>query len=130
MNAMDVIPYEEDSFYIFDRGYNDFERLFRINAIGAYFVVRGKKNNNFKPMNWTRRLPPGFGILSDSIGYMNSEKTRFKYPEKIRRIIYWDEEQKREFIYLTNALDISPMMVAALYRIRWQIEFFFKWLKQ
>ena len=130
MNAMDVIPYEEDSFYIFDRGYNDFERLFRINAIGVYFVVRGKKNNDFKPMNWTRRFPPGSGILSDSIGYMNSEKTRLKYPEKIRRIIYWDEEQKREFIFFTYALDISPMMVAELNRNRWQIELFFKWLKQ
>ena len=130
MNAMYVIPYEEDSFYIFDRGYNDFERLFRISVIGAYFVVRGKKNNDFKPMKWTRRFPPGSGILSDSIGYMNSEKTRFKYPEKIRRIIYWDEEQKREFIFFTNALDISPMRVAELYRNRWQIELFFKWLKQ
>ena len=109
MNAMDVIPYEEDSFYIFDRGYNDFERLFRINAIGAYFIVRGKKNNDFKPMKWTRRFPPGSGILSDAIGYMNGELTRGKYPEKIRRIIYWDDEQKRQFIFFTNALDISPM---------------------
>ena len=130
MKAMDAIPYEEDSFYIFDRGYNDFERLFRINAIGAYFVVRGKKNNDFKPMKWTRRFPKGSGILSDAIGYMNSEQTRFKYPEKIRRIIYWDDEQKRQFIFFTNALDISPMMVAELYHNRWQIELFFKWLKQ
>ena len=130
INAMDAIPYEEDSFYIFDRGYNDFERLFRINAIGAYFVVRGKKNNDFKPMKWTRRFPPGSGILSDAIGYMNGELTRGKYPEKIRRIVYWDEEQKRKFIFFTNALDISPMMVAELYRNRWQIELFFKWLKQ
>ena len=130
MNAMDTIPYEEDSFYIFDRGYNDFERLYRINAIGAYFVVRGKKNNDFKPMKWTRRLPKGSGILSDAIGYMNSEQTRFKYPEKIRRITYLDEEQKRKFIFFTNALDISSMMVAELYHNRWQIELFFKWLKQ
>ena len=130
MNAMDVIPYEENSFYIFDRGYNDFERLFRINAIGAYFIVRGKKNNDFKPMKWTRRFPKGSGILSDAIGYMNSEQTRFKYPEKIRRITYLDEEQKRKFIFFTNALDISPMMVAELYHNRWQIELFFKWLKQ
>ena len=112
MNAMDAIPYEEDSFYIFDRGYNDFERLFRINAIGAYFVIRGKKNNDFKPMKWTRRFPKGSGILSDAIGYMNREQTRFKYPEKIRRITYLDEEQKRKFIFFTNALDISSMMVA------------------
>ena len=130
MNAMDVIPYEEDSFYIFDRGYNDFERLFRINAIGAYFVVRGKKNNDFKPMKWTRRFPPGSGILFDAIGYMNGELTRGKYPEKIRRIVYWDDEQKRKFIFFTNALDIGPMMVAELYHNRWQIELFFKWLKQ
>ena len=128
--AMDLIPYEENSFYIFDRGYNDFQRLFRINAIGAYFIVRGKKNNDFKPRKWTRRFPPGSGILSDAIGYMNSEQTRFKYTEKIRRIIYWDEEQQRKFIFFTNALDISPMMVAELYRNRWQIELFFKWLKQ
>ena len=124
MNAMDVIPYEEDSFYIFDRGYNDFQRLFRINVIGAYFIVKGKKNNDFKP------LPPGSGILSDPIGYMNSEQTRFKYPEKIRRITYWDEEQQRKFIFFSNALDISPMMIAELYHNRWQIELFFKWLKQ
>lgn len=130
MNAMDVIPYEENSFYIFDRGYNDFARLFRINAIVAYFIVRGMKNNDFKPMKWTRRFPPGSGILSDAIGYMNSEQTRFKYPEKIRRISYRDEEHQRKFIFFTNALDISPMMVAELYHNRWQIELFFKWLKQ
>ena len=117
MNAMDVIPYEEDSFYIFDRGYNDFARLFRISAIGAYFIVRGKKNNDFKPMRWTRRFPPDSGILSDAIGYMNSEQTRFRYPEKIRRIIYRDEEHQRKSIFFTNALDISPMMVAELYQI-------------
>ena len=130
MNAMDVIPYEKNSFYIFDRGYNDFARLYRINAIGAYFIVRGKKNNDFVPVRWKRRFPPGSGILSDAIGYMNGEGTRWKYPENIRRIIYWDEEEHRKFIFFTNALDISPMMVAELYRNRWQIELFFKWLKQ
>ena len=124
MNAMDVIPYEENSFYIFDRGYNDFERLFRINAIGAYFIVRGKKNNDFKPMKWTRRFPPGSGILSDAIGYMNGELTRGKYPEKVRRIVYWNVEQKRKSILFTNVLDIRPMMVVELYHNRWQIELF------
>ena len=130
MNAMDVIPYEENSFYIFDRGYNDFERLFRINAIGAYFIVRGKKNNDFKPVKWTRRFTPDSGIQSDAIGYMNGLLTSGKYPQMIRRIVYWDEEQKRRFIFFTNALDISPMLIAELYRNRWQIELFFKWLKQ
>ena len=130
MNAMDVIPYEENSFYIFDRGYNDFERLYNIKRIGAYFVVRGKKNNDFKPMRWKRRFPPESGILSDATGYMNSQQTMEKYPEKIRRIIYWDAENKRKFIFFTNALTISPVMIAELYHNRWQIELFFKWIKQ
>ena len=130
VNAMDVIPYEENSFYIFDRGYNDFKRLHNIESIGAYFVVRGKKNNDFRPMRWTRRFPPGSGILSDAVGYMDGQLTREKYPDMIRRIKYWDEENKREFIFFTNALDISPMMIAELYHQRWKIELFFKWLKQ
>ena len=128
--AMDAIPYEENSFYIFDRGYNDFKRLHNIESVGAYFVVRGKKNNDFRPMKWTRRFPSGSGILSDSIGYMNGLLTMEKYPDKIRRVKYCDEENKREFIFFTNALDISPIIVAELYHQRWQIELFFKWLKQ
>lgn len=126
--AMDAIPYEENSFYIFDRAYNDFGRLFTINSVGAYFVVRGKKNNDFKPMRWKRRLPAG--VLSDAIGYMAGQLTMSKYPEKIRRILYLDPESGRTFTFFTNALDISPLKVAELYHNRWQIELFFKWLKQ
>lgn len=126
--AMDAIPYEENSFYIFDRAYNDFGRLFAINGVGAYFVVRGKKNNDFKPMRWKRRLPAG--VLSDAIGYMAGQLTMSKYPEKIRRILYLDPESDRTFIFFTNALDISPLKIAELYHNRWQIELFFKWLKQ
>ncbi len=130
MNSMDAIPYEESSFYIFDRGYNDFRRLHNINGIGAYFVVRGKRNNDFRPVRWTRRFQSGSGIQSDAVGYMYGQLTMEKYPDRIRRIKYWDEENKREFIFFTNALDISPMMVAELYHQRWRIELFFKWLKQ
>ena len=107
MKAMDAIPYEENSFYIFDRGYND-----------------------FRPDRWARRFPPGSGILSDAIGHMEGLLTKEKYPDKIRRIKYWDDENKREFIFFTNAMDISPVLVAELYHQRWQIELFFKWLKQ
>lgn len=130
MKAMDAIPYEENSFYIFDRGYNDFRRLHNIDSIGAFFVVRGRKNNDFSPDRWARRFPPGSGILSDAVGHMEGLLTKEKYPDKIRRIKYWDDENKREFIFFTNALDISPVLVAELYHQRWQIELFFKWLKQ
>lgn len=130
MKAMDATPYEENSFYIFDRGYNDFRRLHNIDSIGAFFVVRGRKNNDFSPDRWARRFPPGSGILSDAIGHMEGLLTKEKYPDKIRRIKYWDDENKREFIFFTNALDISPVLVAELYHQRWQIELFFKWLKQ
>lgn len=126
--AMDAIPYEENSFYIFDRAYNDFGRLFTINSVGAYFVVRGKKNNDFRSMRWKRRLPSG--VLSDAIGYMDGQLTMSKYPEKIRRIIYLDSESDRKFIFFTNALDINSLKVAELYHNRWKIELFFKWLKQ
>ena len=81
-------------------------------------------------MTWKRRLPPKSGILSDAIGYMDGQFTMEKYPDKIRRVIYWDEEYKRKFIFFTNALTINPVLVAELYHNRWQIELFFKWIKQ
>lgn len=130
MNAMDEIPYEKNAFYIFDRGYNDFKRLHCIESVGAYFVVRGKRNNDFRPIAWARRFPKDSGILSDAVGHMDGALTREKYPDRIRRVKYWDKESMREFIFFTNALDISPITVAELYHQRWQIELFFKWLKQ
>jgi hypothetical protein len=84
---MDAILTKRVHSYIFDRGYNDFGRLHYIANIGAYFIVRGKKNNDFKPLRWTRRFPPGSGILSDAIGYLDGQFNSEKFPDKIRRII-------------------------------------------
>lgn len=101
-----------------------------LHRIGAYFVVRGKKNNDFKPERWKRRFPKDSGILSDAIGHMDGTLTGKKYPDRIRRVVYWDAESKRRFVFFTNALDIKPVTVSDLYKNRWQIELFFKWLKQ
>lgn len=125
---MDKIPYESSSYYIFDRAYNNFKMLYRIHQIEARFVVRAKKNLLYKAVKWKRRLPKN--ILSDMIIELTGFYPKQYYREKLRLVRYWDEEQKREFVFLTNAMDIYALQVAELYKNRWQVELFFKWLKQ
>ncbi|SHF94394.1 protein of unknown function [Salegentibacter echinorum] len=126
--AMKEIPYEPDSFYIFDRAYNSFKMLYKIHQIGAYFVVRAKKNLQYKTIKWKRRLPKN--VLSDVTIDLIGFYPKKYYPRSLRMVRYWDEEQKREFVFLTNATHISALQVAELYKNRWQVELFFKWLKQ
>lgn len=126
--AMDVIPYEQGSYYIFDRGYNDFKRLYKINCIEAYFVVRAKKNLQYKAVKWKRRLPKN--VLSDATIELTGFYPKKHYPAHLRLIRYWDEEQNREFMFLTNNFSLTSLQVANLYKNRWQVELFFKWLKQ
>jgi transposase len=126
--AMKEIPYEAGSYYIFDRAYNNFRMLYRIHQIEAFFVVRAKKNLQYKPIKWKRRLPGN--VLSDMTIELTGFYPRQYYPGQIRLVRYWDEEQEREFVFLTNATHISALQVADLYKNRWQVELFFKWLKQ
>ena len=128
MNAMDDIPYEVGSFYIFDRGYNDYSRLYTIHRIGATFILRAKNNVKYKRLSWMRRLQPN--VLSDSEIKFTGPYKKDEYPEPLRLIKYWDEENKREFTFLTNNFELTALEIAELYRQRWQIELFFKWLKQ
>ena len=126
--AMNEIPYESGSYYIFDRAYNNFKMLYRIHQIGAYFVLRAKKNLQCKTIKWKRRLPKN--VLSDAAIELTGFYPKQYYPEPLRLVRYWDEEQKREFVFLTNATHISAIQIAELYKNRWQVELFFKWLKQ
>lgn len=128
VKAMDVIPYESGSFYVFDRAYNDYHRLYKIHMMDSFFVVRAKTNIKAKVLKWKRRLSKN--IQSDCEIELTGFYTQKSYPETIRLVRFWDEEDEREFIYLTNAKHIQALQVAELYKNRWQVELFFKWLKQ
>ena len=126
--AMPEIPYETGAYYVFDRGYNNFGELYRIQRMESFFVVRAKSNLQYRCVRWKRRMPKN--ILTDAeIGLM-VYKSRKDYPESLRLVRYYDEEQDREFMFLTNAMDLTALQIADLYKNRWQIELFFKWLKQ
>ena len=126
--AMKEIPYESSSYYVFDRGYNAFKELYRIHRHESFFVVRAKKNLQYKCIKWKRRMPKN--VMTDSEILLADYITSKKYKEKLRLVKFYDEKEGREFAFLTNAFHLSALQVANLYKNRWQIELFFKWLKQ
>ena len=126
--VMNEIPYESDSYYVFDRGYNAFKELYRINCIGSYFVVRAKSNLQYQCRKWKRRLHKG--VLTDAEIMLTDYYSSKKYPDSLRLVRYHDDEQNRDFGFLTNAKHLTALEVANLYKNRWQIELFHKWLKQ
>lgn len=130
MNAMDVIPYEHDAYYIFDRGYMDFARLYNITRHSAYFVIRAKRNLKLEILKDLKRSDSSEIIISDHIVRLDGFSSYLDYPENFRRVRYYDADTKRPFTYLTNNLEITAEQVALLYKNRWQIELFFKWIKQ
>ena len=126
--AMQTIPYETDAYYIFDRGYNNFKELYRIHRLESFFVVRAKTNLQYRCVKWKRRMPKN--ILTDAEIELTVYNTHRDYPETLRLVKYYDEEQGRKFMFLTNAMNLTAQQIADLYKNRWQIELFFKWLKQ
>ena len=126
--AMREIPYETDAYYIFDRAYNNFKELYRIQRMESFFIVRAKTNLQYRCVKWKRRLPKN--ILTDAEIELTVYKSAKDYPELLRLVRFYDEEQDREFMFLTNAMDLIAQQIADLYKNRWQIELFFKWLKQ
>ena len=128
--VMDKIPYNRGDYYIFDRGYMDTSMLFSIDKSGSFFVVREKHR-----MKYTIELDknynnPGTGVMSDQIIRFSGAKTKKHYPNTIRRVIYYDRAGNRTFVFYTNAFLLTAEMVALLYKYRWRVELFFKWMKQ
>jgi hypothetical protein len=129
VNIMDIIPYETGSFYVADKGYIDFMRLFKIHTNGSFFVIRAKENLQFKRM-YSRKVDKTTGVQNDQIGKLVVYKSRKEYPEKLRRIKFYDCEHNKNLVFLTNNMDLKASEIAFLYKKRWEVELFFKWIKQ
>lgn len=130
MNAMDEIPYEPNAYYIFDRGYFDLARLFTVNLIGSNFIIRERGHLQYEIIDGEDLLECPNNILFDQTIRLTGQQTSKKYPSSLRRIVYYSTDQKRTFIYLTNNFEIRAEHIALLYKNRWQVELFFKWIKQ
>jgi len=129
VNVLDYIPYEPRSFYVVDKAYIDFLRLYKIHNLGAYFVTRAKNNLRFKRM-YSRPVDKTKGILYDQIGKLETYYSKKDYPDKLRRVKYYDKENKKTLVFLTNNMDLEATEIAYLYKKRWEVELFFKWMKQ
>lgn len=121
--AMLTIYYELNAYYIFDRAYYSFKELYRIYLTDSYYVVRAKTNLKYKVVKWKRRMPKN--ILTDAEVKLTGYLSEKKYPDRFRLIRFYDEEDEREFTFLTNAKHITANDVAELYKKRWLVELFF-----
>lgn len=132
VKVLDVMIFEAGAFYVVDRGYLDFARLYKIHKAGSFFVTRAKRNTKMKRM-YSRLVSAEEkeqGIRCDQVVVLTGHKTKKIYSEKLRRIKYYDAEQKRYYVFLTNNFVLPAKVIADLYRYRWQVELFFKWIKQ
>ena len=129
VNVLDQLPIEPGAFYVMDRGYLDFKRLYRFTMAAAFFVTRGKRN-----LDCTRRarreVNKRAGLRSDQTIVLAGLKSSRSYPDPLRRIAFYDAEHKRRLVFLTNNFTLPALTVARLYQCRWQVELFFKWIKQ
>jgi hypothetical protein len=129
VNMLDLIAFERDAFYVMDKAYTDFKRLFEMDQCQAYFVIRAKDNLKFKRVS-SQKVDKSVGLKCDQIIKLTGIKTSKLYPKKLRRIKYYDAEHDLLLVFLTNNLDIKTEDICILYKNRWQIELFFKWIKQ
>ena len=129
VNVLDYIVPEANAFYLFDRAYTDFQRLYLFTQVGASFVSLLKKNILWK-RRYSHRIDKTTGVRSDQTVILIGNDTAAYYPEPLRRIHYYSEERKKHLVFITNNFELPASEIAALYKMRWKIELFFKWIKQ
>jgi hypothetical protein len=129
VNVLDILPIEAGAFYVMDRGYLDFARLYKLHQAGAFFVTRAKRGMNARRV-YSAAANKVSGVMCDQTIAMNGFYIAKDYPEHLRRIRFKDPESGKSLIFLTNNTALPSLTIAALYKNRWQVELFFKWIKQ
>ena len=129
VNVLNLLVPEPGAFYLMDRAYIDFERLFLMNNLGAFFVVRAKSNTRYR-RRYSRKVDKSTGLRCDQTIILTGVHSKNDYPQPLRRVKYFDEQTGKTFNFLSNHFAVSAGTVAELYRYRWQVELFFKWIKQ
>ena len=129
VNILDQLPFEAGAFYMMDRGYIDFHRLHAITRGQAFFVTRAKKNLDFARRSY-RHVDKSTGLRSDQTIVLQGPKSSQEYPDPLRRISYFDQDHDKRLVFLTNNFQLPALTITQLYKCRWQVELFFKWIKQ
>ena len=127
VTSLDLLPIEAGSFYVMDRGYTDFERLYRFTQGLAFFIIRAKRDLAFA-YRAHRKVDKSTGLRSDATIRLRGPKTSTRYPDSLRRITYYASDIDRRFVFLTNNFSLPALTIAQLYKSRWQVELFFKWI--
>lgn len=129
VNVLDILTLDPGSFLVMDRGYLDFARLYALHQALTFFVTRAKSNLQFR-RQYSHSVDRSSGVRSDQTGILTGPLTSTLYPVPLRRVTYYSVETAKRFVFLTNNFSVAPLTVASLYRSRWRIELFFKWIKQ
>jgi len=129
-NALDEISFSPDAIYLMDKAYVDFKALYRMQNVAAFFVTRAKETMRYEVVEQNFNIDQTTGLRSDKTVVLTVKKSRKLYPEKLRLVEFYDETNEQLLVFLTNNFDVSALEVAYLYKNRWQIEVFFKWIKQ
>jgi hypothetical protein len=129
VNILDQLFWEAGAIYLMDRAYLDFQRLYRLHLSGAFFVTRAKRRFDCQRL-FSQPVDKRTGLRSDQIVSLNNPIPKRGYPERLRRVRYYDASNQKRLVFLTNNFLLPPLTIAQLYQCRWQVELFFRWIKQ